>query len=547
MSTTTFSRRTLLTGAFAGGAALMLGSGALAGCTSTGRPGATAGTAAGVAGLLPHYIPFTGVAADFPAANGTDPAFRKYPEHQKSSVHGVPGRGETLVGMANIFLPPPPGADSNSYWAGLNKRLGLTLNMQMVPAADYAQKFATTIAGNDLPDIMQMYNVQGLPQLLDRRFQRLEDFLAGSKAQDYPNLANLQTSQWAQGVFDDGLFGIPIPRSTVQLYSFIREDLFAAAGVSTEPKGIDELEETAKALTDVKKRQWAFGSWDHVRLYLQMMNKTPNLWASNNGRFTHVYETDQFRQVLDDLARFWKAGVIHPDSFSTSFQPKALFAAGTVAINAVDGLAGWAQYVSDGASNPDFKLGVMPIYERDGKALAPWQTGSGIYSFTAIKKQASPDKVRTILRTLDWLAAPFGTEEYTYRLFGEKGVDHTVDASGNFVMTPQGKTNAAVPIRYLADSPYTIYQPGRPDDADLQHAYQTRIMKTTTTNAAQGLYSETFLSKNPIIDKAFQDGVKEIVQGRQPLKYVDTLVAAWRTGGGDAMRNEYQKAATAAK
>lgn len=546
MSTTTISRRTLLTGTFVGGAALVLGSGVLTGCTSTGgQPGATAAGAAS-AGLLPHYIPFTGVPADFPAANGTDPAFRRYPENQKSAVHRVPGRGETLVGMANIFLPAPPGADSNSYWAGLNKRLGLTLNMQMVPSADYAQKFATTIAGNDLPDIMQMSSVPGLPQLLDRRFQRLEDFIAGSKVEDYPNLANLQTSQWAQAVFNDGLFGIPIPRSKVQLYSFIREDLFTAAGVSTEPKGISELEETAKALTDVKKRRWAFGSWDQLRLYLQMMNKTPNGWASTNGRFTNVYETDQFRQVVDDLARFWKAGVIHPDTFSASFQPKALFTAGTIAINAVDGLAGWAQYVSDGAANPDFKLGVMPIYERGGGALAPWQTGSGLYSFTAIKKQDNANKVRTILRTLDWLAAPFGTEEYTYRLFGEKGVDHTVDASGNFAMTSQGKTNTAVPIRYLADSPYTIYQPGRPADADVQHAYQTRIMKKTTTNAALGLYSETFLSKNPIIDKAFMDGVKEIIQGRQSLKYLDTLVAGWRSGGGDAMRSEYQKQAKAA-
>ena len=26
---------------------------------------------------------------------------------------------------------------------------------------------------------------------------------------------------------------------------------------------------------------------------------------------------------------------------------------------------------------------------------------------------------------LNWLAAPFGTEEYLYRLYGEEGVDHT--------------------------------------------------------------------------------------------------------------------------
>lgn len=548
MSKTTFSRRTLLAGAFTGGAVLLLGSGALTGCSVPG--GSTAGGATpsgGAGGILPNYIPFTGVPADFPATElGTDPAFRKYPKDRAASVKGTPGAGETLVGMANIYLAAPPSANSNSYWAGLNKRLGLTLDMQMVPAADYATKFATTIAGNDLPDLMQMTSVPGLPQLLDKRFQRLEDYLAGDKVKEYPNLANLQTTQWAQTVFNGGLYGIPIPRSKVQFYSFIREDIFDAVGVSTEPKGIDELEETAKALTDPKQRRWAFGSWEHVKIYLQMMNQTPNGWSKDGDSFTHMYETDQFRQVIDDLTRFWEAGVIHPDTFSTTLQPKALFAAGTVAINAVDGMPGWTQYVNDGASNPDFRLGVMPIYDRDGTGLTPWHTGGGLYSFTSIKKQDDPDRVRTILRTLDWLAAPFGTEEYTYRLFGKEGADHAEETSGNFVMSAQGSANTAVPVRYLADAPYTIYQPGRPDDADVQNAYQTRIMKKTSVNAALGLFSETYLSKNTVIDKALVDGLKEIVQGRQPLKHLDTLVAGWRSGGGDAMRNEYEESAASA-
>ena len=34
--------------------------------------------------------------------------------------------------------------------------MGITLDMQMVPNSDYGTKFATTIAGGDLPDMVML-------------------------------------------------------------------------------------------------------------------------------------------------------------------------------------------------------------------------------------------------------------------------------------------------------------------------------------------------------------------------------------------------------
>jgi len=50
----------------------------------------------------------------------------------------------------------PPGPDQNSYWQGLNERLGVKLDLQMVSNAGYTQKFATTLAGNKLPDMLTL-------------------------------------------------------------------------------------------------------------------------------------------------------------------------------------------------------------------------------------------------------------------------------------------------------------------------------------------------------------------------------------------------------
>ncbi|MFF0267098.1 hypothetical protein [Kribbella sp. NPDC004536] len=537
MSYRAIGRRSFLVGA-GGGAAALLG---ISGC-STGGGGSQANSVESNSKVqLPSYVPYAGITPDLPAtAEGVDPAFRHFPKDRPKSVPDKPGNGETVTGMTNIFLPVPPGPGSNSYWAGLNDRLGVDLKLQMVAAADYEQKFATTIAGNELPDLLQMRPVANLPALLDKRFTRLDEYLAGDAIKKYPNLANIPTRTWKSAVYNGGIYGVPIPRGAVQLYSFIRLDLFEAAGVSPEPKSFAELTETAKALTDPKARRWAFGAWNQVRDYLQMMNSAPNGWREEGGKLTHQYETQEYKQGITDLAALWAAGLMHPDAFSDQLPFKNLFNAGTIAINAIDGYLGWNQYIQTGAANPKFKLGVMPAYTREGGELAPWWQGSGSYSITALKQQTDPKKIELSLRVLNWLAAPFGTDEYVYRVFGKQGVDHTVNSDGDPTLTQAGQTNTAVPIRYLADAPAVVYQPGRPQDADVQHAYQTKLLAKAAVNPTVGLFSNTNATKNATIDKAFNDGIKDIVQGRKPMTTLDDVVKSWRTGGGDAMRKEYE-------
>lgn len=545
MSASAFSRRKLLVGA--GGAAALLGTGGLSACSSGSGGGSGNAAGANSAVALPSYVPYTGLKPDLPGTEqGVDPAFRNFPSDNPKSVQVVPGRGGPLTGMAIIYYAVPPGPDRNSYWAGLNKRLGVDLDLQMVSNADYLQKFPTVIAGNELPDLVLAPNpspppVPNLPQLLDKRFANLSEYLSGDAIKDYPNLANIPTRTWRSTVYNGGIYGIPIPRGAIGSYHFIRQDLFEAAGVSPEPKSYEELVETTKALTDPKKRRWAFGLYNQPRQLLGRMNDEPNVWREEGGKLTHMYETENFAKTVDDLVIMWKSGVMHPDAFNPAQPFKQLFNAGTVAINAADGYPGWTQYILDNASNPDFKLGLMPVYRREGGELAHWNNGSGVFSMTMLKKQDDPERLKEILRVLNWLAAPFGTEEYKYRLYGEEGVDHTMDAGGNPVLTKTGAANTVIPIRYLADSPFTIYMPGRPDDADTQHAYQSLEIPTGIDNPTTGLYSNTAASKNATADKAFVDGVSDIVQGRRQQSELTNLISTWKGAVGDAMRTEYQQ------
>ncbi|WP_152364381.1 extracellular solute-binding protein [Microlunatus speluncae] len=538
MTSIAMNRRTLLA-AGAGGSAALLGGGALAGCSNrSGSPQNAPSVNEAV--IRPAYVPYRGVQPDLPGNEaGVDPAFRNFPREHPKVVQEKPGSGQPLTGMGNIFYAVPPGPDQNTYWAGLNDRLGVDLKLQMVPTGDWSRKFATTIAGNELPDLMQMRVIANFPQLLDKKFARLDDHLAGDAVKNYPNLANLPEASWQAAIYNGGIYGVPIPRGASGNYCFVRQDLFEQAGVSMEPKGFDELKELMRALTDPPKRRWAIGSWAQLRKHLITLNEAPNGWRYEGGKLTHQYETEEYKQTINDLIELWQLGVIHPDTFSDSLQSKALFSSGSIAITH-DGYLGWTQYVLDNVSNPAFKLGLIPVYTRDGSELAPWHQGNASFSITSLKKQDSPDKLTLALRVLNWLAAPFGTEEYLYRLYGEQGVDHTVNAEGNPTLTKTGQTNTVLPIRYLADAPPVIYQPGRPDDADQQHAYQTKILATSVADPTDGLFSNTLATQNATVDRNVTDGLKAIIQGRKPFAEWDRLIDTWRQQAGDKIRAEYE-------
>jgi putative aldouronate transport system substrate-binding protein len=276
-----------------------------------------------------------------------------------------------------------------------------------------------------------------------------------------------------------------------------------------------------------------------VSAILSTMNMVPNNWKVDRGNLIKDHETEEWKQTVVDQIAFWRAGVIHPDGFNPAQPIKALFNAGITAIND-DGYVAWTQYILDNTSKPSFKLGLMTVGKRDG-GDAPWRAGSGVYSMTGLKKQDSPDRVKLLLRMLNWLAAPFGTEEAFYRLYGEEGRDNTVDDRGNPSFTEEGAINTTVPIRYLADAPQVVYMPGRPGDAVVQHRYQRKIVPGAVVDPTLGLWSNTSVTKGSELSTELADTVNQVIQGRQPVSALDEAVTKWKSGGGDRIRGELEE------
>ena len=82
---------------------------------------------------------------------------------------------------------------------------------------------------------------------------------------------------------------------------------------------------------------------------------------------------------------------------------------------------------------------------------------------TAIKK-SSPDRIKELLRVLNYLAAPFGSKEDLLLSYGVEGPDFALDDRGNPVLTERGNPDANyLPFKYIAQRPSVLYLPDIPD------------------------------------------------------------------------------------
>jgi putative aldouronate transport system substrate-binding protein len=57
-----------------------------------------------------------------------------------------------------------------------------------------------------------------------------------------------------------------------------------------------------------------------------------------------------------------------------------------------------------------------------------------------------------------------------------------------------------------------------------------------------GLFAPTESSKGAVLTQKFLDGVGDMVSGRTPLGTLNQLLQAWRDGGGDQIRSEFEQA-----
>lgn len=540
MSQGMVSRRTMLGGlAAAAGAAGVTG---LAGCRSNSSGG---GGSTGGGGKLvpPTYVPFEGVTPDLPGtAEGVSAAFLKFPDPPvQRDGYPLPETDEVTALMQGV--PPTIVPDRNPAYEVFRASAGNTMNATTITSADYLNKFTVTMAGSDIPDFVQLSEVPQYPAMLEKYFTDLTDVLGGDGVTKYPGLANIPPETWKIPVVNGRLWGIAQPRPPAGRIVSTRGDLLEAKGIDKNPEigSGAEFVELLKELTDRGNNQFAMGALPSawlLELVLEMM-EAPNNWALDGDTFVSQLASEQMKDALAECGKILKAGYLHPNSFSEPASNQNWWISGTTSLYR-QSFTGWGVFARQ---YPTWDVGYVRLPKWSGGGNAPlFKSVAGYGAYICIKKQSSDKRLEELLTLADFVASPFGTQQFLDVNYGKEGETFEF-ADGNPQYIEGQTSNIVAGWPYLGgNSQNVLFTPGQDELTKAQHEYLTATIPTGVANAAQGLYSETYVSKNASYAKPIADTQRSVMLGEKPMSEWDAFVAKWKSEVGDKIAGEFAEA-----
>jgi putative aldouronate transport system substrate-binding protein len=233
--------------------------------------------------------------------------------------------------------------------------------------------------------------------------------------------------------------------------------------------------------------------------------------------------------------------VYFPDPLNNTTAQAAL-QAGKIAVNA----NGWSAYQlfwdAGRKLTPPTRFGALHPFSHDGQQPV-WHQYEGPLGKTVIK-QGTPARVTELLGILNYLAAPFGSEEYQLLNYGLRGTHFDFDANGNPAITETGQADLNVngAWQYTVTPVQVLFDPNNAEFVKAAYADEQALVPSFVRDPTAGLYAPTDAAKGGQLTRAFSDGLGLIVTGQNPLSALDQLIGAWRTTGGDQIRSEYQAA-----
>jgi putative aldouronate transport system substrate-binding protein len=505
---------------------------------------------------MPTYQPIQGATPDLAGTpQGVDAAYLTYPQTRFQSVPQPPGSGGDVTAMTQIILNPPPPVEQNPAWQAVNKQLNANVKMNMVASGDYQTKLSTKMAGNDLPDLLYFpanVTLPDIPRFLQANYTDLTPYLSGDAIKDYPNLAAIPTIAWKQTVNNDAIYGVPIPRPFIQSIWYYNLDRLNSIGAG-QPQNADDFTRILKAFTHPELNQWGIGGMPGINAFGLLgtpqlcMFRVPNNWQVDaSGKFTKDYETDQFRAATSFVRDLFASGVYDPNSPTAAGNTnKQAMESGRIGVFSDGWFSYGIEYWDIGmAQSPPIPIRTFHPFSFDG-GTPIWHQYQAYFGMTALKKGSS-DRVTELLRVMNYLAAPFGSQESLLLEYGVKDADYSFDNRGNPVLTKQGQQDTIVSWRYLTMRPQVLFDTNDPEFARTAYADEQTIIPVEIPDPSLGLYSPTNQAKGGPLMQGMLDGLVDIVAARRPLTDLDQLVQTWRSGGGDQIRMEFQQAYSSA-
>src|SRR5579884_502091 len=464
------------------------------------------------------------------------------------SVKFVPGSGKRVQAFEVFYATPSVPKSQNKYWQALDKTLNVDWEAIQVVSDDYDTKGTIMLNSNTPADLFLYLDADSVfrTALQQGAFNDLTSFLTGDALKEYPNLARIAPSVWENSKYQGKIYGVPRSRIELGDVMMYRKDWADKLGLGI-PQNPDEFYKMMVAFTKGDPtgkgtKVWGFGgrAFFGGNSYLLSMFGCPNNWrVESNGTFTYYIETDEFKQELDFERRLWAAGVYHPDSpVANNKQSKTGFATGKYAsyldgIAAVTGEQQMAQI-----ADPKAEVRLLVPYNNQGKVAR--RLNSGYSAITGIPTQATgdSDRIKELLRVLDYLSAPAFSVENNFLTYGIDGWDSKIGSNGIRQLTNRGQ-NEIGELTVLANGPQVLYFPQNPQYVIPLQDDVRKWVQDAIPNPTWGLSSPTADKQNTSLQTMLTSGFQRIVRGQDPLSALSDVIKQWLSQGGAKIKQEY--------
>jgi putative aldouronate transport system substrate-binding protein len=517
---------------------------------------------------MPTYIPATSALADLAGDGKIDPGYFAFPKSLAKTVTDTPirGGGEVNVMTWNVTGPIAP-LEGNTAWQEINRQVGARINfVNNVSNSDYRTKLATVVAGGDLPDTIYIPATPGgqsapfpqFPDFLEASAADLTPYLSGDSVKDFPNLANIPTNAWKSVTYHNKIFGVPVSFPLVPgTVLWVHQEMLDEFG-QARPKSTAEFKEILQVVkkpdmnvfgigASVQNADTTSGAFD-LGMY-QMYFGAPNNWkVDSNGKLTRSFETEEYKAAVGYARDLVAGGLYHPDSPTyNQVSVRTNFVGRRYVFCNSGWLAAAIQFWRGAQStNPPGKLDIVAPFGADG-GKGSFYTGTQLFGWSLMKK-ASEERVKDLLRFFNFLAAPFGSDEFLLINYGVKGQDFNFDAQGNPILTANGSVNVNSLWTYIVQPPQVYYNATNPREfATMMQNGNRSMIGVGVEDPVATLYSETHSSRGSVVNQGFLAAMGDVIAGRRPLSDYDNLLRDWQTGGGNQIRTEFEQALAASK
>lgn len=547
------SRRGFL-GAAAGTAGAVAAAPLLAACGSPAASKAGATSKSQLQGVLPTYSPhpLSGMTPDFPSVNGSTPGYLNYPTNLVRTVSGIPGSGGSYTAVAP-YWGSIPRTNGNTYYEALNKALGATLNLQPTNGNNISTTLPPLFAGHQLPDwitVPSWAEPPGFGQATQAQLADLTPYLAGDKVKEYPNLAAISSQGWQTGIWNGKIYGIPavVQPFSVGVYLYYRADILDKLGIGTpNVKSAADLLALGKEINDPKGKRWAFDDiWGYLSQPFNAGGPIPGWTTNDKGDLITTLETDAIIESMNWARQLFQQGLVHPDAVAgNSATNKNRFWAGQTVIYP-DGNGAWnnGDVVSGQAANKNYRRMAFDFFSADGTSAPAIPLAPPTEYVSYFNKNLKPDQIKELLRIANYMAAPFGSAEYTLVNYGAQGTDYTMTSTGP-VLTATGNKDVDAVAAYLLVSPNSVTSnPGTPDvtkaysqwqQKNAKYAYKPLFYSMNITVPNNLATANTFgpFTTTPFI-------MYNVIRGRASIADYKSTLNEWLRNDGNKLKAFYE-------